>query len=144
MTIARQAAHPHIRAMASTVTAEEMDALAQHVLATLPESFRAHCADVVLMVEDFATPEQLASVGLIDRWQLTGLYEGRPLPDRSIWQSGEMPPRIWLFRMPLVAEMRATRVSLDALVRHVVIHEAGHHFGFSDEEMHALEAQARP
>lgn len=128
--------------MAVTVSAEEMEALAGHVLATLPEPFRRHCDDVVLMVADFATPEQLSSVGLFDRWQLSGLYEGRPLPDRSIWQSGEMPPRIWLFRMPLVAEMRSTRVPLEALVRHVVIHEAGHHFGFSDEEMHALEAQA--
>lgn len=128
--------------MATTVSADEMDALARQVLATLPEPFRSHCAHVVLMVEDFATPEQLASVGLFDRWQLSGLYEGRPLPDQSVWQSGEMPPRIWLFRMPLVAELRSTRVSLEALVRHVVIHEAGHHFGFSDEEMHALEAQA--
>ncbi len=128
--------------MAITVSAEEMDALARQVLATLPEQFAAHCADVVLMVEDFATPEQLASVGLLDRWELTGLYEGRPLPEQSSWDSGEMPPRIWLFRMPLVAEMRSTRVSLEALVRHVVIHEAGHHFGFSDEDMHALEDMA--
>ena len=127
--------------MALTVTAHEMHLLARAVIANLPEPFRAHCADIVLLVEDFATPEQLAAVGMFDRWQLSGLYEGRPLPDRSIWQSGELPPRIWLFRMPLVAEMRATRVSLEALVRHVVIHEAGHHFGFSDEEMHALEAQ---
>lgn len=128
--------------MAHSVTADEMEALAKNVLATLPETFRRHCADIVLQVEDFATPEQLASVDLIDRWTLSGLYEGRPLPERSVWESGEMPPRIWLFRMPLIAEMRATRVSLEALVRHVVIHEAGHHFGFSDAEMHALEDQA--
>lgn len=128
--------------MSTTVSAEEMDTLARKVLASLPEPFREHCADVVLMVEDFATPEQLSSVGLVDRWELSGLYEGRPLPDQSIWSSGDMPPRIWLFRMPLVAEMRSTRVSLEALVRHVVIHEAGHHFGFSDDDMHALEDQA--
>lgn len=128
--------------MPFTASAEEMDVLARKVLAGLPEPFRSHCADVVLMVEDFATAGQLASVGLVDRWELSGLYEGRPLPERSIWASGEMPPRIWLFRMPLVAEMRSTGVSLEALVRHVVIHEAGHHFGFSDEDMHALEAQA--
>ena len=128
--------------MTVTVSAEAMEELAQRVLAELPEPFREHCARVVLRVEDFATPEQLASVGLFDRWELSGLYEGRPVPDQSIWESGEMPPRIWLFRMPLVAEMRATRVSLEALVRHVVIHEAGHHFGFSDAEMHALEDQA--
>lgn len=125
-----------------TVSADEMEALAQRVLAGLPEPFRQHCADIVLRVEDFATPEQLASVNLLDRWELSGLYEGRPMPERSIWESGEMPPRIWLFRLPLVAEMRATRVTLEALVRHVVIHEAGHHFGFSDAEMHALEDQA--
>lgn len=128
--------------MAHTVSAEEMESLAMRVLADLPEPFRRHCTDIVLRVEDFATPEQLASVGLIDRWELSGLYEGRPVPERSVWESGEMPPRIWLFRMPLVAEMRVTRVTLEALVRHVVIHEAGHHFGFSDAEMHALEDQA--
>lgn len=128
--------------MTCTVSAEEMETLAMRVLADLPEPFRRHCTDIVLRVEDFATSDQLASVGLIDRWELSGLYEGRPVPDRSVWESGEMPPRIWLFRMPLVAEMRATRVTLAALVRHVVIHEAGHHFGFSDAEMHALEDQA--
>lgn len=133
---------PHIAGMAFTLSAQEMETLAKQVLATLPEPFREHCADVVLAVEDFATPEQLASVGLIDRWELSGLYEGRPVPDRSIWQSGEMPPCIWLFRMPLMAELRARRISAEALIRHVVIHEAGHHFGFSDAEMHALEDQA--
>ena len=125
--------------MVQTISTEEMEALARRVLADLPEQFRQHCRDIVLRVEDFATPEQLASVGLIDRWELTGLYEGRPLSDRSVWESGEIPPCVWLFRMPLVAEMRATRVSPDALVRHVVIHEIGHHFGFSDADMHALE-----
>ena len=128
--------------MAHTATADEMETLAKRVLAGLPEIFRRHCSDIVLRVEDFATSEQLASVGLIDRWELSGLYEGRPVPERSVWESGELPPRIWLFRMPLIAEMRATRVSLEALVRHVVIHEAGHHFGFSDAEMHALEKAA--
>lgn len=125
--------------MAATVSATDMEMLAKTVLANLPAPFGDACADVVLMVEDFATPEQLASVGMFDRWELSGLYEGRPLPDQSIWHSGDLPPRVWLFRMPLVAEMRSTRVSLEALVRHVVIHEIGHHFGFSDDDMHALE-----
>lgn len=128
--------------MTHPVSTAEMEALAQRVLNDLPEPFRRHCTDIVLRVEDFATPEQLASVGLFDRWELSGLYEGRPVPDQSVWESGEMPPRVWLFRMPLMAEMRTTRVTLEALVRHVVIHEVGHHFGFSDAEMHALEDQA--
>lgn len=128
--------------MFRTIPIDAMDALASEVLSTLPEPFRTHCESVVLRVEDFATQDQLASVGLVDRWQLSGLYEGRPVPEQSQWVSGEMPPRIWLFRMPLMAEMRSTGVRIEDLVRHVVIHEAGHHFGFSDEEMHALEQQA--
>ena len=119
-----------------------MQQLAEAALAALPGQFREQLGDIVLQVEDFATPDQLASVGLADRWQLSGLYEGEPLPDRSIWESGRMPPRIWLFREPLIAEWRETGVRMDDLVRHVVIHEAGHHFGFSDDDMHWLEDQA--
>ncbi|WP_390551009.1 metallopeptidase family protein [Qipengyuania sp. MTN3-11] len=116
-----------------------MQRIAERVLKTLPDRFREHLGRVVLRVEDFATQEQLASVDLDDEWELSGLYEGVPVPDSSIWSSGEMPPRIWLFRQPLAAEMRETGVGLEELVRHVVIHEAGHHFGFSDDDMHWLE-----
>ncbi|USA62273.1 metallopeptidase family protein [Qipengyuania citrea] len=121
---------------------EQMQIMAEAAFAGLPAEFRSQLSDVVLEVEDFATPEQLESVDLDDRWQLSGLYQGEPLPDRSIWESGRMPPRIWLFREPLIAEWRATGVGMEDLVRHVVVHEAGHHFGFSDEDMHRLEDQA--
>ncbi|MBX7457090.1 metallopeptidase family protein [Qipengyuania sp. 1NDH17] len=123
-------------------TREQMQQLAESVLATLPEQFRVQMDEIVMQVEDFATPEQLASVELTDKWELTGLYEGEALPDRSVWQSHRMPARIWLFREPLIAEWRETGVRMDDLVRHVVIHEAGHHFGFSDDDMHALEDDA--
>ena len=121
---------------------KQMQIMAEAAFAGLPAEFRSQLSDVVLEVEDFATPEQLESVDLDDRWQLSGLYQGEPLPDRSIWESGRMPPRIWLFREPLIAEWRATKVRMEDLVRHVVVHEAGHHFGFSDEDMHRLEDQA--
>ena len=117
----------------------QMQQMAEAVRATLPEQFRIQMEEIVMRVEEFATPEQLASVGMDDRWQLSGLYEGVALPDRSVWESGRQPARIWLFRRPLIAEWRETGVRMDDLVRHVVIHEAGHHFGFSDEDMHALE-----
>ncbi|HAG38075.1 MAG TPA: neutral zinc metallopeptidase [Erythrobacter sp.] len=120
---------------------QQMQIMAEAAFAGLPAEFRSQLSDVVLEVEDFATPEQLESVDLDDRWQLSGLYQGEPLPDRSIWESGRMPPRIWLFREPLIAEWRATGVRMEDLVRHVVVHEAGHHFGFSDEDMHRLEDQ---
>ncbi|WP_100259054.1 metallopeptidase family protein [Qipengyuania seohaensis] len=121
---------------------EQMQQMAEAVRASLPEHFRLQMEEIVLRVEDFATAEQLAAVEIESKWHLTGLYEGESLPDRSIWASGRMPARIWLFRKPLIAEWRETGVRMDDLVRHVVIHEAGHHFGFSDEDMHLLEDRA--
>jgi predicted Zn-dependent protease with MMP-like domain len=118
---------------------EEMEAMAQAALRALPPRFRARLDDVVVRVEEFATREQLASVGLDDQWELSGLYEGRPLSERSIWDAGEMPAMVTLFRQPLLHEWRATGVRLDELVAHVVVHEIGHHFGFTDETMHRLE-----
>jgi predicted Zn-dependent protease with MMP-like domain len=116
-----------------------MEAMAREALRGLPAPFRDHIEDVVIRVAEFATGEQLAAVGLDDPWELTGLYEGRPLSERSIWDAGEMPPVVTLFRQPLLDEWRATGVELDALVTHVVVHEIGHHFGFSDDTMHRLE-----
>ncbi len=120
----------------------EMQQMAEAVVASLPDAFRCELSEIVLRVEEFATQEQLAAVDLSDRWQLSGLYEGEALPDRSIWTSGRIPARIWLFRQPLIAEWRSTGVRMKDLVRHVVIHEAGHHFGFSDDDMHHLENEA--
>lgn len=123
-------------------TKAEMQRLAEQVMRALPAHFRAELDRAVMRVEEFATREQLVSVDLTDKWTLSGLYEGRPISEASIWESGELPPRIWLFRQPLLAEMHQTGVGLEELVRHVVIHEAGHHFGFSDEDMHRLEDEA--
>ena len=143
--LAASQASTHIPAMIDRrtgPTSAQMQQMAEEVLAGLPAEFREQLGEIVMRVEDFATPEQLAAVDLSDRWQLTGLYEGEALPDRSIWSSGRMPARIWLFREPLIAEWRDTGVRMDDLVRHVVIHEAGHHFGFSDDDMHWLENNA--
>jgi predicted Zn-dependent protease with MMP-like domain len=129
MSLSRQSVPSH----------EEFERLARAALEGLPAKFRQHLADVVVRVEEFATREQLASVGLDDPWELTGLYEGRPLSERSIWDASEVPPMVTLFRQPLLHEWRSTRVKLDHLIAHVVIHEIGHHFGFSDDSMHRLE-----
>lgn len=121
-------------------TAADFEQLAREVLGHLPPPFREHLADVVLRVEEFASAEQLAGVGIEDRWELTGLYEGIALTEQSQWDHERLPPVISLFRQPLLAEMEETGVGFVELVRHVVIHEAGHHFGLSDEDMDALEA----
>lgn len=119
--------------------AAEFISAAHAVLARLPAQFRDPLSEVVLRVDEFATREQLAAVGMDEPWELTGLYEGVPLPERSQWDHDILPSVITLFRQPLLEEMEATGVSFAALVRHVVIHEAGHHFGLSDDDMHALE-----
>ena len=128
--------------MADEPTLAQMHAMVEAAVAALPDTFRAHLDDAVFVVEDFAHPEQLRSVDLDDPWSLTGLYEGRPLSEASVWESGELPPRISLFRRPLLAEQAETGVDMMALIRHVVVHEVGHHFGFSDDDMHDLEDTA--
>ena len=123
-------------------SAAEFELLARIVLRRLPEPFRTHLQDLVLRIEEFASAEQLAALDMENRWDLTGLYEGIALTEQSQWDHERLPPVISLFRQPLLAEMRETGVGLAELVRHVVIHEAGHHFGLSDEDMHALEDAA--
>ncbi|MET0240044.1 MAG: metallopeptidase family protein [Sphingobium sp.] len=119
--------------------AAAIEALAQRAVETLPEVFRGHLDGVIFRVEEFADEAALAAVGLDDPWELSGLYEGRPLTEQSIWSSGDMPARIRLFRRPLLEEWVDTGVALDELIAHVIIHEIGHHFGFSDADMDAIE-----
>lgn len=109
------------------------------VLARLPEAFRRELEGVAVRIEEFASREQLDSLGIADPYELTGLYEGVALTERSQWDSEVLPAVITLFRKPLLAEMEEAGVGFAELVRHVVIHEAGHHFGLSDDDMHALE-----
>ncbi len=121
-------------------TAAEMEAIARAALDALPEPFATHLKDVVLQVDDFAEDELLAEMGIEHPLDLTGVYEGIPIAERSVEHSGTMPDRIRLFRRAILDEWIEDGHELEHLVRHVLIHEAGHHFGFSDEDMHALEA----
>ena len=122
--------------------AATIERLAEAAIARLPETFRRHLAGVVLRVEDYADDEVLAELGIEDPFELTGLYSGSSLDKRDSWVSGELPPMVHLYRRPLLDEWAETGVSLEALITHVIIHEIGHHFGYSDAEMHALEEQA--
>ena len=124
---------------ASAPSPAEFEAAMRDTIARMPPELREKLSGVVLEVPEFATAEQLASVEIEDPYELTGLYEGTPLTEQSVWEPSRMPPVISLFRQPLLREMEETGVGFLELVRHVVIHEAGHHFGFSDDDMHALE-----
>jgi predicted Zn-dependent protease with MMP-like domain len=120
----------------------EFEAMAYAAFRAIPEPFSGYLGGITVRIEDFADNETLDALGIENKWNLSGLYHGSPLDKQSVWSSGELPPVITLYRMPLLAEWRQTGVDLVDLVRHVVIHEAGHHFGLSDEEMAALERQA--
>lgn len=117
------------------------EAMARQAFGQIPPPFAEHLRGIVVRIEEFADEETLDSLGLDSKWHLSGLYHGRPLDEQSIWSSGELPPVITLFRQPLLDEWRETGVDLVDLVRHVVIHEVGHHFGLSDAEMAAIEDQ---
>jgi predicted Zn-dependent protease with MMP-like domain len=122
--------------------AAEIERLAEAAIARMPEHFRRHLEGVVLRIDDFPEEDVLAELGIEDPFDLTGLYRGRPIGEQSSMLSGELPAMIHLYRRPLLDEWAETGVSLEELVTHVIVHEAGHHFGFSDEDMHAIEAAA--
>jgi predicted Zn-dependent protease with MMP-like domain len=117
----------------------DIDEIARRTLERLPAPFAESLRDIVLVVEPVADVETARRVGLSHPMQLSGLYEGVSLNRRSISHSGTLPERISLYSRPILAEWRSTPVSLERLVSHIVIHEVGHHFGFSDDDMHALE-----
>ena len=131
------------RKIGTAPSAEEMEMMARAALARLPRTFVEHLGDVVLRVEEFADDALLAEMDIEDPFDLTGVYEGLPLHEKSISHSGAMPDRIRLFRRPILDEWVARGdETLEHLIGHVLVHEVGHHFGLSDEAMHALEGEA--
>lgn len=120
---------------------EDIERLARAALARIPEPFSAHLPDIILMIEDWPSRELLNDMGIADPYDLTGLYEGRPVGEKSVEDFAALPDKVTLFRRPLLDEWAETGVALSELVNHVVIHEIGHHFGLSDEAMEAIEAE---
>lgn len=132
-----------MRHFGTPVTLDEMEALGRAAIAALPQAFREQLGDVVFAVQDFADDETLRELGMENPFELTGVYEGHALTERSIEMSGTLPTRIRLFRRPILDEWAERGdETLEHLVGHVVIHEIGHHFGLSDDDMHALEELA--
>jgi len=122
-----------------TPSEADIDAIARRTLERLPSPFAESLGDIVLSIEPVADAETARRLGLNHPMQLSGLYQGVSLNRQSISHSGMLPERITLYWRPILAEWRSTGVSIDQLVSHIVIHEVGHHFGFSDDDMHALE-----
>ncbi|MBK4215589.1 metallopeptidase family protein [Paracoccus caeni] len=114
----------------------EIEAMARSALALLPEEFASRAADVAIRVADFAAEDMLDELQIDDPFELTGLYDGIPVTEKSFADQPGQPDIVWLFRRPILDEW-ATRgnVTLGDLVAHVVVHELAHHFGWSDEDI---------
>ena len=132
---------PQPRRFTTPPSAEEMVALAERALATIPARLRRHVGDVGVAIEEMPDDATLDDLGIESAWDLTGLYSGTPLTRRSVDDIARPPNLIFLYRQPILLEWVETGVDLYRLVRNVVIHEVAHHFGFSDAEIEALEQQ---
>jgi predicted Zn-dependent protease with MMP-like domain len=117
----------------------EIDALARHVLAGLPRRFRRELGPVVIRVEEFPDADTAAAMQLNSRFDLLGLYRGVALPHKSVSDPRPHIDMILLYRRPILTYCEDTGQPLSAVVRHVLIHEIGHHFGFSDADMARIE-----
>lgn len=117
-----------------------MEALAGEAYAALPAKFRDLCEGLVIRVEDFPAEDVLKEMRLESEFDLLGLFQGVGLPFRSESAPQEMPNMIWLYRRPILDYWAEHEDSLDEIITHVLVHEIGHHFGLSDEDMEAIES----
>lgn len=118
---------------------DDLDRMAREAWEDLPAEFRALAGDVVFRIEDVADEETLAELGIDDPFELTGLYTGVDLTQRSIMDPSPQAPLVMLYRRAILDEwIERGDVALNELVAHVLVHEVGHHFGLSDDHMDAL------
>ncbi len=118
---------------------EALARMAESVFAALPEPIRSAIDHVVFRVEDWPDASRLRRMGIGSPYDLLGLYEGIPQGQRSIHDHARLPDVIRLYRMPILAFAQDRGLPVEAVVRHVLIHEIGHHFGLSDAQMAAIE-----
>ncbi len=127
---------------AEAPTLAEFEAMATAAWERLPGEFRRAAADVVIRVEDFASDEVLDTMGIQDPFDLTGLYQGVDMTKKSVADSVQGPDMVFLYRRPLLDEWAEGELKLGDLIAHVLIHEIGHHFGLSDDDMARIEEEA--
>ena len=120
----------------------EFEVLAATAFRRLPARFRARCEGVVIQVEDYPTDEVLDAMGIESEFDLLGLFQGVGLPFQSESAPAQMPNMVWLYRVPILLYWAEHEEALGAIVTHVLVHEIGHHFGLSDDDMFAIERAA--
>ena len=120
----------------------EMETVAHDIFARLPGHFRELCEGLIIRVDDFPTDEVLEEMDAKSEFDLLGLFQGTGLPFQSNDDIARLPNLIWLYRRPILDYWAEHDETLGHIVRHVLIHEIGHHFGLSDDDMEAIEADA--
>ncbi len=121
---------------------DDLALIAERAFAELPEGFRRLAGEVVFRVDDFPADEVLAEMGIESPFDLTGLYQGVDLQHRSFSDPSPEPSRVFLYRRPILDEWAERGdVTLEELVTHVLVHEIGHHFGLSDDDIDGIEAR---
>jgi predicted Zn-dependent protease with MMP-like domain len=120
---------------------DDIAVMAQQAMGTIPEPLRDRVAGVAIQTLDFPDDDTEREMGLESPFDLLGLYVGTPFGEQSVTDSRDHVDVIQLYRRPILDYWCESGEELEDLVRHVLIHEIGHHFGFSDEDMEALEAQ---
>ncbi|SFT38128.1 metallopeptidase family protein [Sedimentitalea nanhaiensis] len=122
--------------MTQDTSLAHFEIIARATVSDLPPAFHPAADAVAVRVVDWPDTPMLRDLGMADRLQLTGLYEGVPLTQKSVWDQPMGPDLVWLFRQPILAEWRERGdVALDDLIAHVTIHEFAHHFGWSDDDI---------
>ena len=128
---------------ASAPSEETVLALAEAAWEALPQPFQAMCGNVIIQVSDFAPEEILKHFEMDSPYDLTGLYHGLDLTQKSVSDPAPEPDYVFLYRLPILLEWcERGNVTLSELITHVLVHEIGHHFGLSDDDMHAIEDAA--
>ena len=126
-------------AMTLAPTLDDLEHMARAAWEALPAPFRELAGAIVFRIEDFAGDDVLAELGIEDPFELTGLYHGVDLTQASVTSPAPMGPIVFLYRRPILDEwIDRGDVSLQDLIQHVLVHEIGHHFGLSDEQMDAI------
>ena len=121
---------------------ETVESLAIEAYAKLPEPFRALTGDIIIEISDFPSDDIFEDMALETPFDLLGLFEGRGISERFSMETGEMVNRITLYRRPILDYWAENEETLGDIVTHVLIHEIGHHFGLSDDDMERIEASA--
>jgi predicted Zn-dependent protease with MMP-like domain len=123
-------------------TIAEFEAIAGAAYKRLPARFRKLTGDLLIRIEDFATDEVLDQMGIESAFDLLGLYSGVDLARKSVMDVSALPDMVFLYRRPILDYWAEHEETLGHVITHVLIHEIGHHFGLSDDDMQRIEAEA--